>query len=131
MRAIEIDLPCALEEAALLNAEEREFLGPGDVLIEPATLRRLALTWAWLRGFAPDSPEGQQAQESVMDDMPLAVALALPASEFLRWFRMEKWEHWTEAEEGGEAWAWDVLMRARGAAVALGPMASQVSLRPS
>lgn len=131
MRPIEIDLPCTLEQAVLLDPDERELLGLGDVLIEPVEVSRLALNWAWLRGFSPESPEGQEVQERVRGDVPLMVALAQPAAEFVSWFRQQAWEEWPETEEAGdEDWAWDALQRARGAAAALGAMASQVALRP-
>lgn len=130
MQPIGIELPCTLEEALLLDAEERELLGLGDVLIEPTQMRRLSLTWAWLRGLAPDSREGLEARELVMGDVPVLVALAQPATDFVDWFRRQDWEEWSETEQtGSECWAWGVLHRARAAIAALGPLSSQVALR--
>lgn len=68
-------------------------------------------------------------RREVLTDGGLIVALNLPATEFLRWFRAAHWIGFDSTERtGSEAWAMGVMQRALAACEDLGQMAKQVSM---
>lgn len=122
--------PAAFEEGAPLTLTEAtvladwEDLGASDLALTEAERQRAAAVWLWL--CDPDSDDAERVRREVLTDAPLIVALAVPATEFVRWFRAADWGCFDSTERtGGEAWARGVLRRAWGACEALGALASQ------
>lgn len=116
-------------DASHMQAADWGDLGADQVALTPTERERVAATWLWLCGVSPDSDDAARVRREVLSDGPLTVALALPAVEFMRWFRAQHWEDFDSTERtGGEAWAMTALQRAWGACEGLGLLAVQVSL---
>lgn len=115
-----------LTSAAALSPEDWAPLSVADLDVTPGELAQAADLWLWLTGVESDAPDADRVRREVLTDAPLLCALALPAVEFLRWFRGEDWEAFDSTERtGSEAWAMGVMQRAWAACEALGSMAVQ------
>jgi hypothetical protein len=100
----------------------------GDLRFDEQTRDETLRTWLWLRGIATDSEDQvlSRARSEVLADGGLFVALNLPAAEFAEWFRREDWSCFDETERSGsDAWAWELLWRARAAYEQMGMFATQ------
>lgn len=123
-------LPLTLAQATALPTHAWEDLSVSELNLTENEKARLSRLWLWLMGVEADSADAPRVRNEIASDGALMVACSLPAIELLRWLRAARWEDFdSTARTGTEAWAWSALQRVWAACEALGPMASQCSIR--
>ena len=99
-----------------------------QLVIDKATEVDTVSVWLSLLDLSRsgDSTLALVAMKEVLTDAELFVALNMPASEFVEWFKKQTWQDFEQYEAAGnDAWAFTVLMNAKPARDKLGLLASQ------
>jgi len=121
----------SLAEIADWPADELDEIAWGDIDFPPEQVDEAAAAWCWLM-VASSPDEVVSARQQLRTDGGLIAVLHRPIATFLTWFRCTDWEAFGRDDDEATptfAWAWQVLDRARLAAVHVGPgLAAQLSV---